>query len=261
MNQLATSLIEPLNTQSAHIAEWIERFDVTVSLQPAVLACTEEEAKQKLKATFLLSCLGEDGYCLIKASLAPDNLMDKSFEELKHAILELAPKHSVISQSYKLSSVKQEANETLNVFMSRVKEIAVKCDYGNSFDRIVRDKFICGLKSEKLRAHLISDDSVKSSSDALSKAIAKENSNLAAHDMSTNFVSKSQKNQKDNYQKTFIRLRQLRTHQVHQLVVTGSLRSAQSVQCSVILQQTAEHVVGIVRKLQGTLLRIAQRRS
>ena len=191
MNQLATSLlIEPLNTQGGHIPEWIERFDFTVSIQPTVTACADGVAKEQLKATFLLSCLGEEGYCLIKASLAPDKLTDKTYTELKEAILALAPKHSAISESYKLSHLKQEPGESLNIYMSRLKEVAVKCDYRTSFDRIVRDKFICGLRSEKIRAHLMNDDTIETAAQALAKAISRENAAEAAHGMSSNFVTK-----------------------------------------------------------------------
>ena len=190
MNQLATStLIEPLNTQGAHIHEWTERFELTVSLQPAIMACTEADAKNELKAKYLLSCIGEDGYCLLKASMAPEKLTDKTYNDIVKAIESLAPKHSAISESYKLQRIKQEPSESLTIFMSRLKEVASKCDYGASFDRVVRDKFICGLRAEKLRAHLINDDKIKTASDALTKAIARENSTHAAHDMSVNYTT------------------------------------------------------------------------
>ena len=101
----------------------------------------------------LLSKIGPDGYRMLKAYLAPDLPSKKTYEELQTTIREqFASTTSVISEAYKLSQMKQEASESLNMFMSRVKLKASKCEFGTSYDRMVRDKFISGLRSEKLRA-------------------------------------------------------------------------------------------------------------
>ncbi len=176
-----------MNISGQFIEEWVERFENWVNLQSPVLAETDAAKKDKLICQYLLSSLGEDGYCMVKASLAPDKLSDKEYKDLKECILSFVPKHSAVSESYKLSKLRQEANESLTMFMSRVKQVASKCDFdGAGFDRNVRDRFICGLRSEKLRSNVISDENVKTSAQALAKAIQKENSLTDAHDMSVN---------------------------------------------------------------------------
>ena len=79
----------------------------------------------------------------------------------------LAPKPSTISEAYKLSQIKQEASGPMALNKSRVKLAAAKCCFG----RMVREKFICGLQSETLRAQ------------AFSKAIARDNSETGADGM------------------------------------------------------------------------------
>ena len=65
---------------------------------------------------------------------------------------------------------------------------------------MVRDRFICGMRSEKLRAFLISDDTIDSAAVALQKAVARENSYNDAHQMnSVNAV----KFKRTLYSKTF----------------------------------------------------------
>ena len=208
MQQLATSIIEHMNPNE-EVEEWLERFEESVSLQPTIGAATSAAAKDKLTVSYLLSNIGPEGYRLVKAYMAPDKPNTKSFAELKKCLLDnLAPKKSVISEAYKLSKLKQEANEKITIYMSRIKQLAAKCDYGNSYDRIVMDRFICGVKSEKLRAHLINDSSITTSALALTKALACENSDTAAHDMSCNYVNnkhhyggKKKYNKTDNHNK------------------------------------------------------------
>ena len=69
--------------------------------------------------------------------------------------------------------------------MSRVKIRASKCGFGESYDRMVRDRFICGLKSEKMRAYLISDEKITTAALVLQKASSRENSYNYAHHMNT----------------------------------------------------------------------------
>ena len=57
---------------------------------------------------------------------------------------------------------------------------------------MVRDKFICGLRNEKLRAILMNDDQITTSAQALAKAISRENSDAAAHVMNVNTVKYKQ---------------------------------------------------------------------
>ena len=69
--------------------------------------------------------------------------------------------------------------------MSRVKIRASKCGFGESYERMVRDRFICGLKSEKMRAYLISDEKITTAALVLQKASSRENSYNYAHHMNT----------------------------------------------------------------------------
>ena len=115
------------------------------------------------------------------AYVAPDAPHTKTYDELIKCITDnIAPKTSAISEAYKFAQMKQEGSETLAMFMGRVKSAASKCNYGASYDRMVMDKFICGIRSEKIRLHLINDSQITTSAHALEKALSRENSETAA---------------------------------------------------------------------------------
>ena len=175
------------------INDWIERFGQMALIHEAVRSAEAGAPKNTAKVALFLSCIGADAYSLLKAYLAPDLPSTKTLNELIACVkTNLAPEPSQISEAYKLSKLKQEANESLALYMSRVKQTATRCSYGAAYDRIVKDKFICGVRSEKLRGHLINDTAIETSAQALTKALAREHSENAAQDMSDcNYVQQN----------------------------------------------------------------------
>ena len=194
---MATRLIEELDPQG-EIGEWFERLESVIDINAVYNGATEEDKPAK-KRSFLQSHIGPEGYKLLKSYVAPETPARKTFEQIKQCLINnLEPAPSAVSESYKLAQIKQETSETISMFMSRVKCCASKCNFGESYDRMVRDRFICGLKSEKIRAHLINDTQVETSIQALSKALARESSDSAAHTMNINAVFGKGKYRKQN---------------------------------------------------------------
>ena len=233
---------------SSAIENWLERFEMMIEVNPVYSSASDADKPAKKRA-MLLSLIGAEGYSLLKAYLAPEPLNVKTYDELKESILtNLAPKTSVVSESYRISTLKHETAETLSIFMSRIKQCAIKCDFGNNFDRMVRDKFICGIRSEKLRAKLISDSSITTSALALSKAIDHENSQNAAHVMNINSVRYARVTQNKpvgNNNKTIIKIISAKIQKKGLLELVNH---APNVRYMVILHQTVLQNVDTVKK-------------
>ena len=134
------------------INDWLERFETTASLQPGLIVETDANKYESKKKKYLIGTLGPESYSLLKATIAPTTMTEASFKTLKDNLKSLAPRPSVISESFKLNTVTQSPDEELAVYMGRVKLTAQNCDYGDAFDRIVRDKFICGLQDQRGRS-------------------------------------------------------------------------------------------------------------
>ena len=199
------------------IEEWFERFDQGCIVHEAVLKATTPEAVATAKRALFLTNIGKEPFSLLKSYLTPELPATKTIAQLKTVIrTNLIPAPSVASEAYKLSQMRQEPNELLNLFMSRVKIQAAKCGFEGAFDRMVRDKFICGVRSEKLRSALLSDPDVTTAAAALQKAQVREANFSAAHEMQCNTVRKGysnngqysnqnsyQKSSQSSYQKKF----------------------------------------------------------
>ena len=191
MNKLLEEL--PVgNTEE--IEDWFDRFEASVEVNDVYVSGGTDEIKAVWKKSLILSVIGREGYKLLKAYMAPVAPNTQAYEVLKKCITDnLVTKSSTVSESFKLSQLKQETAESLSLYMSRVKLAATRCDFGDSFDRMVRDKFICGLRNEKLRANLLSDDKVTTSTEALEKAMMRDNLETAAHGMNVHAVRNSYK--------------------------------------------------------------------
>ena len=186
---MATRIMDELPCDDPNsVTEWLERFDQWGAIHEAVISANDQERPVRMRALFLAS-IGKEAYSRLRSYMAPDLPATKTIEELITCVrTNMVPEPSYISESYKLSKLHQEANESLTSYMSRIKQLASKCNYGEAYDRMVMDKFICGVKSEKLRAYMISDNTITSSALALQKGLARELSHNAAHDMQCNSV-------------------------------------------------------------------------
>ena len=156
------------------MVEWIQRFEAGVDVHPSVLAAdTAEKITDRQKKLLILS-LGTPALTELKGSLLPTTIEDTKYEDLIKELKDLCPKSTLVAKSYELSLMKQETSESLQQFMPRLKQVAAKCEFGASFDRMVRDKFIQGLQSEAIRTSIIDDARNTTAKQCFDKAMLKE---------------------------------------------------------------------------------------
>ena len=191
---MATRLIEPLNIDALDangVRNWIERLGsaIEISLFTNGDQLPTEEGPRaamigQLKKNYLLSSVGQMGYKYLRSYCAPTEPADKTYEQLIELLkqhLAPAPKH--ISEQYKFSLLKQDSGESLSSFMSRVKEAATTCAFEGLYDRMVRDRFICGLWDSKIRTSLLSGEDDMTSNQAFEKAVIKEKATQSSNQM------------------------------------------------------------------------------
>ena len=42
-------------------------------------------------------------------------------------------------------------------FVSELKQLAVRCDFGASLEELLRDRLVCGIKNEHIQRHLLAE--------------------------------------------------------------------------------------------------------
>ena len=127
------------------VENWLER------LTEVVLATQPEDVSDRKKVSLLLAHIGQKGYKLLKSYCSPDLPSAKTFDELKNVLLEhLSPKPTLTAERFKFNMLSQLPNESLALFMSRVRERAALCGYGQNYDQMVMDRFTCGINDERI---------------------------------------------------------------------------------------------------------------
>ena len=156
---MATRLIEPLNiSRKEGIKDWIAILESGIKiLQIPIMEQfgTEPERRKKEIDQFWVHCLlshiGSEGYKVLKSYCAPEEPAKTAYQDLTKILREkLAPTPTEVSEQYRFAQIRQETTESLSMFMARIKTAAADCGFRDFYDTMVRNRFICGLREEKL---------------------------------------------------------------------------------------------------------------
>ena len=108
------------------------------------------------KRAVLLSACGTPTYKLLKALAAPAELSTKSFKDLvKLAGEHYNPKPSVIMRRFRFNTCVRQEGETVNHFVTRLRDLASHCEYGDSAKELMRDRLVCGVRDAQLQRTLL----------------------------------------------------------------------------------------------------------
>ena len=108
------------------------------------------------KRAILLSACGAATYKLLKTLVAPAELTTKSFAELVQLAKEhYTPKPSIIMCRFKFNSAFREQGESISAFVTRLRDLATSCEYGESATELIRDRLVCGVRDDVLQRTLL----------------------------------------------------------------------------------------------------------
>ena len=81
----------------------------------------------------------------------------ETYDELVQALNNhFSPRTNRSFETHRFNSAKQKDNETIDTFAARIREIILNCDFPqNVHDRLMGDRIITGINSEKLRKKLL----------------------------------------------------------------------------------------------------------
>ncbi|GAA6080762.1 uncharacterized protein LOC121847580 [Tachysurus ichikawai] len=89
------------------------------------------------------------------------NLTDEQQRDIKTILDALEayfkPARNVIYERYMFGCCKQEEGESIDNFVTRLREKATTCDYGGLKDEMIRDKIVLGIINEGTRRRLLSE--------------------------------------------------------------------------------------------------------
>ncbi|KAL5488914.1 hypothetical protein EMCRGX_G017932 [Ephydatia muelleri] len=64
---------------------------------------------------------------------------------------------SITVQRFTFNSRTRQSGENVATFVSELKQLAMRCDFGASLDELLRDRLVCGIKDEHIQRRLLAE--------------------------------------------------------------------------------------------------------
>ena len=109
-------------------------------------------------ATFL-TVVGPAAYALLSNLLSPEKPASKTYEELIAVMKNhLEPKPLIIAEQFCFHRRNQADFESESDYMTVLRKLAEKCDFRDYLSEALRDRLVCGLRSEATQRLLAEED-------------------------------------------------------------------------------------------------------
>ena len=142
------------NAESEDIESYLERLQEYFT---AYDIKNDSDSAAKRRA-ILLTSIGSAVYRVLKDLSFPDAPNTKTFDQLATLLRgHFKPTRLKIAERYRFHSATQKAGQSIVEFVRELKSLAGTCEFTNEqLSDSLRDRFICGLRSEQIKRRLLS---------------------------------------------------------------------------------------------------------
>ena len=124
---------------------WLARFEVMMSGMKIGVDSNEDKLQRK---SLLLHYIGGEGFDVYETLKADDD----DYAAVKKKLTDyFMPKTNVQYERYVFRDAKQKDGETLDQFCTRLRKLAINCDYGGTKEDEIKTQIIHGCMSTSLR--------------------------------------------------------------------------------------------------------------
>jgi len=110
----------------------------------------------------LLTVIGSKPYELLHSLLAPEAPASKKYDELVAVLGDhLNPKPLVIAERFKFHHHNQREGKTVAQYMATLRKLTERCEFRDYLEEALRDRLVCGLRSEAVQRRLLSEKDLK----------------------------------------------------------------------------------------------------
>lgn len=154
-----------------NIENYLERFE---------LVCELNGVKDEVQMTKSLAIFGGKFlYDKLKVIVAPDVPSKVKYTIVKPKLLSALKQASLSNvEKAKFYSRVQNRGESVSEFAFQLKRLASGCNFGNSLDIILRDRFVFNLENEYVKRHTIRSEKV-SFDEAVAEALLHESASVS----------------------------------------------------------------------------------
>ena len=167
------------NPDSEDIESYLERLQ-EYFIAYDIKSETETAAKRR---AILLTSIGSNVYRVLKDLSYPDAPNTKTFDQLATLLRShYKPTRLKVAERYRFHSASQRPGQSIIDFVRELKRLAGTCEFTNEqLNDSLRDRFICGLRSEQIKRKLLSTNFTFQ--EAVDTAIAQETAQKDVRDL------------------------------------------------------------------------------
>ena len=115
------------------------------------------EVKCKKQVAVFFNLIGRETYSLLRNLISPAKPV-KSPEELMDILQEhFEPKKVVVASRYQFPKRQQQSGESVPTYFAELRKRAVPCEFGAALNKSLRDRLVCGLRSDAHQKRLLSE--------------------------------------------------------------------------------------------------------
>lgn len=141
--------IGPFDENTEQWSSYTERFEYFV---------LANKIKTDLLVPTFLSVVGGKTFNLLRSLVQPAKPGDKSFNEIVEILRNhYAPKPLIIAERFRFHKRNQQEGESVAQFVAILKQLSEHCDFGRSLNDTIRDRLVCGLRSETIQKRLLTE--------------------------------------------------------------------------------------------------------
>lgn len=142
--------------------DWSKNWDIfRAEFEDYSLAVDLTQASSAVQAATLRSLMGPECRHVYKHNL---QLTEAERNDVKKVLDKLGEyfhqSKNVIYECYVFGCCKQEDGESIDTFVTRLREKAATCDYGALRDELIRDKLVLGIANEATRRRLLREQAL-----------------------------------------------------------------------------------------------------
>lgn len=114
-----------------------------------------------LKLSMLITFGGPDLFNIMKSLTSPKKPEESSFEEIVSLLKKhFDPAKLEIAETFNFNNCVQKPNQSVADYVVELKELARTCNFGGFLGRALRDRLVCGLRSESIQKRLLSESNL-----------------------------------------------------------------------------------------------------
>ena len=152
--------IELFDSRKDEWDAWSRRFDQWLSISPYAAG---DDANDKKRAAFC-TFIGSETFKLLCTLCAPKKPEECSYAVLKDKLnKQFGTKKLVLAERYHFYAYKQQDNQSLSEYLAELRRLVSTCQWSEEhLTDNLHDKFVMGLRNERILQQLLTQDHTKS---------------------------------------------------------------------------------------------------